>query len=665
MGKFNRLQTLITEGYAVPKIFMHIKNLRTSLVNISFVEDLYQLLKNHEVILRSDAATEDEQISHAGLYDSFRINASSSAELNKQLVEVADKSTNQSFFIQAFISSEQSGVIFSRNPISLWDKNGLIEIGEESEQVTRGEKETKKLTFQESPGTIFEDLVKTTKEIERKINFPVDIEWAYSEKKFWILQVRPIQTDGKSLSFYERRWTRKIADERFPKPMTPLGWDLMENVLPINLAMLEAVLGLQTSKELPTTLYKNYVYIDPEYFQFQRIRFKFSWLFNSGALFRVLYFLLGMPKLWLQGRPLMLSFVQSFYGPQIRKLISSWSGISKSSRKELSLVRDRIKDQKLTVDLFLQLEKCCFDFFAPDILVYALKMAYFESLKKNVSERRLQEILLLPEHPRKKFHLKIVEYHQSPSQEKLSALVRDYGHLRLDWDISRPAFHEQSNSFEFPLQPISSNPTDEHLQLSADEKEFVDLVLIDEEMQFYSSEFLLVCKEFFVKLANENGIPSEEIYFYKLSEIKLVLTQGTVLSPHLIQARRRFFQQSEHDTPEYTLPSHAHFSEKNSSYSPVSSGSAEGPLFILHDISLLHQIPKDCILHTHYPHPLLMTIYSQIRGLACVSGGPLAHGFISAREFHLPAITGVAPFENQNNGRRIRIHSHNGSFEWL
>ncbi|MDN6605851.1 MAG: PEP/pyruvate-binding domain-containing protein, partial [Brevibacterium sp.] len=56
---------------------------------------------------------------------------------------------------------------------------------------------------------------------EDHFGFPQDIEWAFSGDDLFLLQSRPITRVAP-------RWTRDESAERFPTPVTPLTWDLVE-----------------------------------------------------------------------------------------------------------------------------------------------------------------------------------------------------------------------------------------------------------------------------------------------------------------------------------------------------------------------------------------------------------------------------------------------------
>ena len=56
---------------------------------------------------------------------------------------------------------------------------------------------------------------------EAAAGFPQDVEWAVSGGKAYLLQSRPVTA-------FPERWTRDESAERFPNPVTPLTWNLVE-----------------------------------------------------------------------------------------------------------------------------------------------------------------------------------------------------------------------------------------------------------------------------------------------------------------------------------------------------------------------------------------------------------------------------------------------------
>ena len=67
--------------------------------------------------------------------------------------------------------------------------------------------------------------------IERSMGAPQDIEWAQEESgALRILQARAVTARG-AVRETGVLWTRRFVGERFPEPVTPLGWSLLQPIL--------------------------------------------------------------------------------------------------------------------------------------------------------------------------------------------------------------------------------------------------------------------------------------------------------------------------------------------------------------------------------------------------------------------------------------------------
>jgi len=671
MAKYEALQRLIEKGYSVPKIHFKIDDLKSWLEKN--MEDLGQInqIKSSKLILRSNHEDEDSSLSQAGVYTSYRIEKGNNKLLREQLNKIASEDKNKSFFIQDWIEFDISGVCFTRNPNNLWDKDGLIEFSSQAEAVTSGSLKNKILKFSNAKDEQLRNLINICKKLEYDFGCPLDIEWGFQQGRVWLVQARPIWSDGHDNQFYESQWTRESADERFPLAMTPLGWDLMENAMPENLKQLESKMGIKASSSLPTTLYKNFVYVNPTYFKFENLKISWAWVLRKGIFLKLIFFTVKIPWLLLQKKSIPFSFFYMLYGNATKKLIQEWPKILESTLSDLKKIEKNIESISINEKLFNDLEKCCFLFFRDDILVYALKSAHYSLIKKQKSDADIHMMIENLNHPRLAFQNEMLD-----SKKSLEGLISKYGHLRMDWDISRPDFSENPNLLE--SLRTNGSPFDKNNKIDLknigfekkpdEEKNFVSLVLIDEEMQFYSSMFVKVCKKFMHRLAMQENIEKEFIYFYRLKEIKNLIHTKKKLPLHILEQRRKNFELAQKEIPPYKLPPLAKtaltFSE-NVNFTAVSQGQAEGPLYVLETMEQLSSAPANCILYFHFPHPLLITVFPKINGLICRQGGPLAHGFISAREYRLPAIISHYDFNISMNGKKVRIFSESGQFEWV
>ena len=228
-GKAHWLSWLIEHGYNVPNCFFISAIDENEFEKIKSMlkvdEEFNKLLKtfkigdnNYEVAVRSSAINEDSvDKSYAGHFKSFVETVTYKKLLGNienvvKSIKVSDKTDNQKIgvVIQRKINAKFSGVVFSSNPLSASKNEILLSVVEGmGEQLVSGKVSGEDIlvnyvsgnpeipTFNTKidPSHIFE-LCLISKNIERKVNAPVDIEWCIDNEsnELYILQCRPITT---------------------------------------------------------------------------------------------------------------------------------------------------------------------------------------------------------------------------------------------------------------------------------------------------------------------------------------------------------------------------------------------------------------------------------------------------------------------------------------
>jgi pyruvate,water dikinase len=118
-------------------------------------------------------------------------------------------------------------------------------------------------------------IAETTLAIERHFHGPQDVEWALAQGELFILQSRPITT--LLFTFFTDLvepseatvWTAGFLNERFPQPVSPLGWTLVQELLD-ELAFRAPLryLGARNVSQIRTTrLYHGHPYVNLFVFQ--------------------------------------------------------------------------------------------------------------------------------------------------------------------------------------------------------------------------------------------------------------------------------------------------------------------------------------------------------------------------------------------------------------
>lgn len=232
----------------------------------------YQLLCERygtdvEVAVRSSATTEDlPDASFAGQYLSIlnvkdqthlleairQCWASAScprAQVYQRQRNLNNPDTKMAVIVQVMVRADFAGVLFSVDPL-MEDKTQMaIEMTHGlGDGVVSGttiplrftlERETGKIRFA-TPSTIkpgtdsyefkdWQSLLRLALQSEDLLKSPLDIEWAYANGKFWILQSRPITVQAKHTC--RQIWTRANAGEILPGVISPLTWSIFKPTL--------------------------------------------------------------------------------------------------------------------------------------------------------------------------------------------------------------------------------------------------------------------------------------------------------------------------------------------------------------------------------------------------------------------------------------------------
>jgi len=117
-------------------------------------------------------------------------------------------------------------------------------------------------------------VAETALSLERHFNAPQDVEWAFAQGRFYILQSRPLTTSPRSfftdvIPGDNDIWTSGFLNERFHQPVSPLGWSVVNELLE-RLAFRDPLryLGLKNVERLRITkLYRGHPYVNLFVFQ--------------------------------------------------------------------------------------------------------------------------------------------------------------------------------------------------------------------------------------------------------------------------------------------------------------------------------------------------------------------------------------------------------------
>ena len=222
---------VIPESYFLPAMLP--EEINAVINQVDFRGELINICDkiNNEngIAIRSSAICEDgKQESKAGNFLTclFVKNINDILEGIQKVISSTPNNIKMGVVIQKMINPEISGIAFSSNPINASKKEIIVStVSGQGEKLVSGNDEgtnfiievkdeqfiIPKININLSTSILYE-LAKLTKQVEKKLNFPIDIEWCYDEKVgLIILQCRPITT------IFIKNQIVKITNEFMPE----------------------------------------------------------------------------------------------------------------------------------------------------------------------------------------------------------------------------------------------------------------------------------------------------------------------------------------------------------------------------------------------------------------------------------------------------------------
>lgn len=286
----------------------------------------------------------------------------------------------------------------------------------------------------------------------------------------------------------------------------------------------------------------------------------------------------------------------------------------------------------------------------------------------------------------------------SDSKNKWEKFLENNGHLRTSWDFIKSNLREapwewvsifksyynkdiNENKKKYTSDLIKQSLKDKLLKLNRVflYRKIIDISLvlknlmyIDEEQHFYSG--LIVEQSKYLLQAAENylikkGLLFERnsVFFLEIKELKFQLNNPSAVMHFLTMKRKKLWQQYKSISNNIEVEDHFKTFDINDNLllgNAMSPGEAEGEIYFVEHISDTFNIPEGAIIITTSPNPTLTVLYPIISGMITVSGGILSHGFIAAREYGLPAVSGICQaFSMLKQGMRVKLNGTLGTVE--
>jgi pyruvate,water dikinase len=239
----------------------------------------YAMLSEGAVVVRSSATEEDTQAaSHAGQYltvlnvqdqdallDAIQrcwasLDSASAAAYRRQQGTSAEDLA-MAVIVQRLAPAKVSGVLFTRDPLAPDGESMRVEAAAGlGEEVVSGRTVPERYRLQHASGSILDqaapnspcldeqqlvELAELGRQVEVLFGTPQDVEWAWADGQFWLLQSRPITADATAREEVRREeiaalaarsapagtvWSRCNLAEVLPEP-TPMTWATVRYLL--------------------------------------------------------------------------------------------------------------------------------------------------------------------------------------------------------------------------------------------------------------------------------------------------------------------------------------------------------------------------------------------------------------------------------------------------
>lgn len=550
--------------------------------------------------------------------------------------------------------------------------------------------------------------------------FPQDTEWAIASGHLYLLQSRPITSIAP-------RWTRDESAERFPNPISPLAWDLVEAGFHQSLNHSFALMGLPPFQGKWFAMHDSFIYGNQNavalYGNFSPVAIR-SLEDLRGAL----------PVLrdrfaWVQELPLRWSRDLDHYLIRIGELMST--DLSDMTLRE---------NWRYVLDV----RDLGADYFLPNIAI---------SLTQRTLYRLLHGLLTLLAGPEqasvlfdrllawtetktgvinRELYDMAVEIRGTPAltaafrdqqatriltdvlpqwpglAQRFRRFLRDHGHREIEFDPYVATWLDAPEVVIDTLrlmvaQPVSVTPQQKELELRhvAEQTLYSLGARVPEDLRFLFSEIVRLARaytslddlehyqttrltlpfrkglralgEHLVKL----GVVDEpmDVFFASYNSLNDAINEPDAarwpaLREEVLRAKE-VYRDARRRTPAWSLDEDEPSVEDAENTNVMtglagSPGSAEGTVYLVHGPEDFAGFPSGAVLVARTTNPAWTPLFYGASAVVTESGGPLSHGAVTAREMGKPAVMGVrGVMARLNNGDRIRIEGSAGRITLL
>ena len=544
--------------------------------------------------------------------------------------------------------------------------------------------------------------------VERHYAHPVDIEWAWREGRFLLLQARPVTR-------IPARWTRDESAERFPNAVTPLSWEFAGKGFHRSLNHSLQLMGLQPYHGEWFAMFDNYIYGNQNAVEIYAERMPFSFA-SLEVLLEILpslrerfAWVRELPLLWpanCDSYLLDLGRIDGAIGRASGNMEELWALLMELQEAGTAyfLPNIAISVTQRTLHRLLQslLEQTCgreeASLFVNNVLASCetktmivnrelIRFAQAVAAFPGIAER-------LRETPGKPF-LEQGGFAEAPElEERFQRFLRDHGHREVEYDPYIPPWaeapwhvieHLRALLLQTPEKAAARNSPDVTIPAAVPEtlhplvSELIRLLreytCLDDLEHYQTTRLYLPFRRILRAmgaLLQAKGIlrESDDIYFSSMEALQACIFDSSAAARtalrDLVLGQKAAYGRNRLRNPAWRLgedvakdaPTDANILAGI----PGSPGQAEGPVYIVRGPEDFAGFPQGAVLVARTTSPAWTPLFYKAAAVIAESGGPLSHGAVTAREMGLPAVMAVpGAMERLAPGQMVTIDGTEGT----
>ena len=551
---------------------------------------------------------------------------------------------------------------------------------------------------------------------EKHFGFPQDIEWAFAGGALYLLQSRPVTRVA-------ARWTRDESAERFPNPVTPLTWDLVEAGFHASLNHSFALMGLPAFDDKWFAMRDYYIYGNQTAVELYSGRIPTTMFQDVESITAAL------PE------------IARRYG-WVQELPAAWSRDLDTYLLGIGRLMSEPLEQKSLAEVWehaLEISRLGSEYFLPNIAISltqrTLYVGLLEMLKMALPEEQAQVVFdrLLASTDTKTAHVNAELWEMSriilrtpglrealvsaDSSEMADRLRRSkefpefseafelflqrHGHRELDFDAYHPTWIEAPGIVldnlrllaerQEPEDPMAAHrqkalQTQTELEVLNQAPEELRYLIqevirlaraytqLDDVEHYQTTRLTLPMRRTLRELGGrlvDRGVLDEamDVFFLPYEPLNAAIAEGTeeALTPlrEIAAEHKAGHRRAGENPPDWNYGEQDGDAGQDDDGalwgSAGSPGSVEAPVYVVHGPEDFKDFPAGAVLVARTTNPAWTALFYQASGVITESGGALSHGAVTARELGLPAVMAVRGATGLfRSGQQVRVDGSRG-----